>query len=59
MMDKAKYHKKKEVQKFLVNFRIPTLFPSLYSPYLFPVRLFFSKLKSGDLNPEADPKNKK
>ena len=55
LLDGASYHVSNEVQAHLSNLRIPVIFTGPYSYDACPCELFFSQLKSTELNPEGLP----
>ena len=53
MLDGASYHISGEVQTYLSDLKIPVIFTGPYSYDACPCELFFSQLKSTELNPEG------
>ena len=55
LLDGASYHISDEVQRQLSDLKIPVIFTGPYSYDVCPIELFFSQLKSTEINPEGLP----
>ena len=51
MLDNAPYHRSLAVKKQLLELRIPLMYLGPYQFKMAPIELFFSYIKSKDLNP--------